>query len=360
MDSATIIANYLTTNGFEDMKRYDSYMINRKGEVWSKVYQKVMKPQVKNDYLSLNLTKDGISHKESIQSLLDIQYNENSDKETIKPDPETIANYLTTNGFEDMKRYDSYMINRKGEIWSKVYQKVIKPQVKEDLYLCMSLTQDGIRHKESIHRLLGIQYIDNPDNLPEIDHIDRNRTNNSLENLRWVDKKTQMNNKTNNIALKTEEEQVQRIKDITEYKRVWAEKNRRENGVEPRSRMTDEEQAVRSRELRIGRQAEMTDEERAELNKKRRENRPEQTEEQKNAAKERARKQRENRNADQLIKNREYQKKKAQENRDKMTDEERVIFNEKSRIRMKEKYDHMTAEEKAEFNEKRKATYASK
>jgi len=272
-----------------------------------------------------------------------------------------VETYLTTNGFEDMKRYDSYMINRKGEVWSKAYQKVMNPQVKQ-LYLCTNLTQDGIRHKEYIHRLLGIQYIDNPDNLPEIDHIDRNRTNNSLENLRWVDKKTQNNNKTNNIALKTEEEQVQRIEDITEYKRVWAEKNRRENGVEPRSRMTDEEQAERNRELRIVRQAEMPDEERVELNKKRRENRPEQTEEQKNAARERARKQREDRKADpeQIIKNREYQKVKAQKKRDKMTDEERVIFNEKARLRMKEKYDHMTAEEKAEFNEKRKATYASK
>jgi hypothetical protein len=230
-----------------------------------------------------------------------------------------IANYLTTNNFEDMKRYDSYMINRKGEVWSKVYQKVMKPQVKQ-LYLYMDLTQDGIRHKEYIHRLLGIQYIDNPDNLPEIDHIDRNRTNNSLENLRWVDKKTQMNNKTNNIALKTEEEQVQRIEDITEYKRVWAEKNRREKGVKPKTRMTDEEQAKRSHELRKVRQAGMTDEERTELNKNRRETRPEQTEEQKNAARERARKQRENRKADpeQVIKNREYQKVKAQEKRDKM------------------------------------------
>jgi len=230
-----------------------------------------------------------------------------------------IANYLTTNGFEDMKRYDSYMINRKGEVWSKVYQKVMKPQVKQ-LYLWMTLTQDGIRHKEYIHRLLGIQYIDNPDNLPEIDHIDRNRTNNSLENLRWVDKKTQNNNKTNNIALKTEEEQIKRIEDITEYKRVWAEKNRREKGVEPRSRMTDEEQAERHNEQRQVKRDSMPDEERAELNKKRRENRPEQTEEQKSAARERARKQREDRKADpeQVIKNREYQKIKAQQKRDKM------------------------------------------
>ena len=36
------------------------------------------------------------------------------------------------------------------------------------------------------HRILVKHFIPNPDDLPEIDHIDRNKVNNSLENLRWV------------------------------------------------------------------------------------------------------------------------------------------------------------------------------
>jgi hypothetical protein len=44
------------------------------------------------------------------------------------------------------------------------------------------------RKKHRIHRLLGIMFIDNPDpeNKNMIDHIDRNRQNNDLHNLRWV------------------------------------------------------------------------------------------------------------------------------------------------------------------------------
>jgi hypothetical protein len=227
--------------------------------------------------------------------------------------PTIIDTYLTTNGFEDMKRYDAYMINRKGEVWSKIYKKVMKPQAKEDFYLYINLTQDGVRHKESIHRLLGIQYIENPDNLPEIDHIDRNRTNNSLENLRWIDKKGQNNNKSNNLALKTEDELKQRDDDIREYKREWAEQNRREKGIEPRNQEFDKTQY--NRKWIKEKRAKMTDEEKKAYLKERRENRPEQTEEQKQKARERAKAQRERIKADpeQIAKDREYKKLKARE-----------------------------------------------
>ena len=37
-----------------------------------------------------------------------------------------------------------------------------------------------------LHRILARHFIENPDDLPQVDHIDRNKTNNSIENLRWV------------------------------------------------------------------------------------------------------------------------------------------------------------------------------
>ena len=47
-----------------------------------------------------------------------------------------------------------------------------------------------------IHRLpkIGEYYIDNPNDAPCIDHIDRNKLNNSIDNLRWVTHKENMNN----------------------------------------------------------------------------------------------------------------------------------------------------------------------
>ena len=46
------------------------------------------------------------------------------------------------------------------------------------------------------HQILARQFIENPDNLPEIDHINRIRTDNRLENLRWVSHSENQKNKT--------------------------------------------------------------------------------------------------------------------------------------------------------------------
>lgn len=41
-------------------------------------------------------------------------------------------------------------------------------------------------HTHSVHRLIAETFIDNPDNKPCVDHINRNKVDNSAENLRWV------------------------------------------------------------------------------------------------------------------------------------------------------------------------------
>ena len=37
-----------------------------------------------------------------------------------------------------------------------------------------------------LHRILAKHFLSNPDDLPQVDHVDRDKTNNSIENLRWV------------------------------------------------------------------------------------------------------------------------------------------------------------------------------
>lgn len=95
--------------------------------------------------------------------------------------------------FEEIKGFEEYQINRKGEIKGK-FGGLLNPSI-SDGYLNIKLYKDGKKYTKKVHRLLGIQYIPNPDNLPEIDHIDRNRQNNCLENLRWVSAMENSNNR---------------------------------------------------------------------------------------------------------------------------------------------------------------------
>ena len=60
---------------------------------------------------------------------------------------------------------------------------------KKDGYLITQLYQDGERKHVRVHRLVAKEFIPNPDNKPEVNHKDGNKTNNSASNLEWVSKK---------------------------------------------------------------------------------------------------------------------------------------------------------------------------
>ena len=138
--------------------------------------------------------------------------------------------------FEDLKGYEGlYKINRAGEIWSVWYNKLKSSYLngyKDDRsYYVTELKKDGVRTKCFIHKLLAIQYIPNPENKECCDHIDRNKLNNSLDNLRWTTPTENMNNKVSNIASQTEEQREELKAFQNEKARIYAEVKRREEGI---------------------------------------------------------------------------------------------------------------------------------
>lgn len=76
---------------------------------------------------------------------------------------------------------------------------------KEETWKAGGITSDGYRRVSIkcktyyVHRLVAETFIPNPDNKPSIDHIDRNRANNDVSNLRWVTTKENAYNQKNNI-----------------------------------------------------------------------------------------------------------------------------------------------------------------
>ena len=81
--------------------------------------------------------------------------------------------------------YESrYIISNKGEVKSLKRNKVLKKELRRN-YWSIQL-YDGNKFKHfSIHRLVGIHFIENPNNLPFINHIDENKLNNNANNLEW-------------------------------------------------------------------------------------------------------------------------------------------------------------------------------
>lgn len=65
-------------------------------------------------------------------------------------------------------------------------EQLLKPGRNRKGYLHCNLTKNFKQTNISVHRLVAITFIDNPNNLPQINHIDGNKENNSVDNLEWI------------------------------------------------------------------------------------------------------------------------------------------------------------------------------
>ena len=81
-----------------------------------------------------------------------------------------------------------YEINSKGELRNIKSKKIVKGYVERNGYVRVRIENKclGGVIRTSIHQLVAEAFIPNPENKPEINHIDRNRANNDVSNLEWV------------------------------------------------------------------------------------------------------------------------------------------------------------------------------
>lgn len=79
--------------------------------------------------------------------------------------------------------------------WGRVRRngKILRPAKIKNGYLLVSLYKNGIVRRVYIHRLVASAFIPNPQNLPEVNHRDENKTNNAVSNLEWCTHDYNMN-----------------------------------------------------------------------------------------------------------------------------------------------------------------------
>jgi len=91
--------------------------------------------------------------------------------------------------WKDIPEYEGlYKISSLGRIVSSYTRKILSPNItghKGKDYYAITLVKDGVKKRFHVHKLVALAFIPNPNNFPCIGHINTNRYDNRLENLKW-------------------------------------------------------------------------------------------------------------------------------------------------------------------------------
>lgn len=101
-----------------------------------------------------------------------------------------------------MKKYDipncKYYVTDEGRLFNKITNEEFNPCVNNG-YRIISVNGKNVR----LARLVATAFIPNPNNLPEVDHINRIKTDDRVDNLRWVTRKENNNNRDYTVSQDT-------------------------------------------------------------------------------------------------------------------------------------------------------------
>nr|DAW45505.1 MAG TPA: homing endonuclease [Caudoviricetes sp.] len=123
-----------------------------------------------------------------------------------------------------------YEITRNGEIYSLKHnkRKLIKGYIDKYGYRRVLLHIWGKRKKYFVHRLVAMKYIENPNNLPQVNHKDGNKLNNNVENLEWVTAKQNIQHAIKNNLREANNSSKLNINQVKEIKKLFLTKSMKE------------------------------------------------------------------------------------------------------------------------------------
>lgn len=132
--------------------------------------------------------------------------------------------------WKDIKGYEGlYKVSNTGKVKSfqRNREKFLSDKYYENGYLRASLSKNKKKKKVLIHRLVAETFIPNPENKPEVNHIDGNKRNNNVSNLEWCTRCENVNHAWETGLNEEHREKLSKTayKTVNKYK-LW-EKNRK-------------------------------------------------------------------------------------------------------------------------------------
>ena len=112
--------------------------------------------------------------------------------------------------WKDIINYENkYQVSNLGKVRSLLdcrgnilsVPRILKDAKNNRNYHFVQLCKNGITKGFLVHRLVGMSFIDNPENKLTIDHIDKDKSNNQASNLRWATNDEQLENKEYPITI---------------------------------------------------------------------------------------------------------------------------------------------------------------
>ena len=101
-----------------------------------------------------------------------------------------------------IENFPNYSVSTYGRVRNNTTGLILKQGDNGRGYKHVGLYSDTIKNKTiMVHRLVALAFLPNPNNLPEINHIDENKENNCIENLEWCTSEYNINHGTHNLRI---------------------------------------------------------------------------------------------------------------------------------------------------------------
>lgn len=98
--------------------------------------------------------------------------------------------------------YPNYSVSNLGNVMNNQTNKIMRLTVKGG-YSHVGLTNETNKKTLKVHRLVSLSFIENPENKPEVNHKNKNKVDNNVNNLEWVTRKENMQHRSIGLIYKS-------------------------------------------------------------------------------------------------------------------------------------------------------------